>query len=36
MNKFQFHKGYTNMFKKDNMTLGLFFPIESYELNMRI
>lgn len=31
MNQFESHLGYTNMFKEDQLTLGLFFPIESYE-----
>src|SRR5699024_4566693 len=31
MKNFQSNKGYTNMFEKDNLTLELFFTIESYE-----
>ncbi len=30
MNKFGKHKGYSRMFKENNLTLGLFFPLESY------
>lgn len=30
MNKFKSHHGYSYMFKENNLTLGLFFPIESY------
>jgi len=31
MDKFKSHQGYANMFKENEMTLGIFFPIESYE-----
>jgi luciferase-type oxidoreductase len=31
MNRFDKHRGYTRMFKENHLTLGLFFPIESYE-----
>ncbi|MFJ7975812.1 LLM class oxidoreductase [Peribacillus sp. NPDC096379] len=31
MNKFKSHQGYSYMFKENNLTLGLFFPIESYQ-----
>lgn len=31
MGNFDTHQGYKNMFMKNKMTLGLFFPIESYE-----
>ncbi|MGV2882781.1 LLM class oxidoreductase [Paenibacillus taichungensis] len=31
MNKFESHLGYTNMFKEEQLTLGIYFPIESYK-----
>ncbi|KYD15699.1 hypothetical protein B4168_3159 [Anoxybacillus flavithermus] len=31
MIRFEKHKGYSRMFKENHLTLGLFFPIESYE-----
>lgn len=31
MNRFAQHKGYRRTFKENHLTLGLFFPIESYE-----
>ncbi|MBS4207199.1 LLM class oxidoreductase [Bacillus sp. FJAT-50079] len=31
MNKFKAHQGYTYMFKENNLSLGLFFSIESYK-----
>jgi hypothetical protein len=31
MNRFDKHKEYSRMFKENHLTLGLFFPIESYE-----
>lgn len=31
MNRFDKHKGYSRMFQENNLTLGLFFPLESYE-----
>jgi luciferase-type oxidoreductase len=31
MNQFNKHKGFSRMFQENNLTLGLFFPIESYE-----
>jgi len=31
VNCFEKHKGYSRMFKENHLTLGLFFPIESYE-----
>ncbi|WP_027094013.1 LLM class oxidoreductase [Cohnella thermotolerans] len=31
MNRFEKHKGYSRMFKENHLTLGLFFPLESYE-----
>jgi luciferase-type oxidoreductase len=31
MNRFGEHKGYSRMFQENHLTLGLFFPIESYE-----
>ncbi|MGG1313857.1 MULTISPECIES: LLM class oxidoreductase [Cohnella] len=31
MNRFEQHRGYSRLFKQDNLTLGLFFPLESYE-----
>lgn len=31
MNQFDKHKGYSRMFQENNLTLGLFFPLESYE-----
>ncbi|ALS22549.1 MULTISPECIES: LLM class oxidoreductase [Paenibacillus] len=30
MNKFENHKGFSRMFKENHLTLGLFFPLESY------
>jgi luciferase-type oxidoreductase len=30
MNKFENHKGYSRMYQENKLTLGLFFPIESY------
>jgi luciferase-type oxidoreductase len=31
MNQFNKHKGYSRMFQENNLTLGLFFPLEAYE-----
>lgn len=31
LNKFKSHQGYSYMFKENNLSLGLFFPIESYK-----
>lgn len=31
MNRFADHKGYSRMYKENHLTLGIFFPIESYE-----
>jgi luciferase-type oxidoreductase len=31
MNRFVNHKGYSRMFQENHLTLGLFFPLESYE-----
>lgn len=31
MNKFESHQGYSNMFKENQLSLGLFFPLESYK-----
>jgi luciferase-type oxidoreductase len=31
MNQFAKHKGYSRMFQENKLTLGLFFPIESYD-----
>ncbi|NGQ94252.1 LLM class oxidoreductase [Brevibacillus sp. SYP-B805] len=31
MNRFANHKGYSRMFQENQLTLGLFFPLESYE-----
>ena len=31
MNPFERHKGYSRMFQENKLTLGLFFPLESYE-----
>jgi luciferase-type oxidoreductase len=31
MNRFGEHKGYSRMFQENKLTLGLFFPLESYE-----
>lgn len=31
MNRFDNHKGYSRMFQENHLTLGLFFPLESYE-----
>ncbi|WP_126425195.1 LLM class oxidoreductase [Brevibacillus marinus] len=31
MDRFANHKGYSRMFQENNLTLGLFFPLESYE-----
>jgi luciferase-type oxidoreductase len=31
MDKFKNHKGYSRMFQENKLTLGLFFPIESYQ-----
>lgn len=31
MSRFEKHKGYSRMFKENRLTLGLFFPLESYE-----
>jgi luciferase-type oxidoreductase len=31
MNRFDKHRGYSRMFQENNLTLGLFFPLESYE-----
>lgn len=30
-NRFDKHKGYARMFKENHLTIGLFFPLESYE-----
>lgn len=30
MEKFKNHKGYSRMYQENKLTLGLFFPIESY------
>lgn len=39
MNRLDQHKGYSRVFKENHLTLGLFFPLESYkgsipEMNM--
>lgn len=31
MNRFDNHKGYTRMYQENKLTLGLFFPLESYQ-----
>ncbi len=31
MNRFDQHRGYSRMFQENHLTLGLFFPLESYE-----
>ncbi|WP_134701970.1 LLM class oxidoreductase [Ammoniphilus sp. YIM 78166] len=31
MKRFERHKGYSRMFEENHLTLGLFFPLESYE-----
>jgi luciferase-type oxidoreductase len=31
MNRFDQHKGYSRMFRENHLTLGLFFPLESYD-----
>ena len=31
MNEFEKHKGYSRMFQENKLTIGLFFPLESYQ-----